>query len=70
MKKHKVTGPDNIPIEVFKTSIEALELLCKLFTYIWKEEKVPQTLEQTFFVILFKNKGRPNNPSSIVVLVS
>ena len=34
MKKHKETGPDNIPIEVFKASIEDRELFRILFSRI------------------------------------
>ena len=30
---------------------------------MWKEEVVSQTFKQTVFVMLFKNKGNPNDPS-------
>ena len=63
MKKGKAVGPDKIPIEVFKASELAREMLLDLLQRIWKEEKVPESFGRAVFVMLFKHKGSTNDPS-------
>ena len=63
MSKHKATGPDGIPIEVFKASAAAKAMLKELISRMWVEEEVPESFGRAVFVMLFKNKGSSNDPS-------
>ena len=62
MKKNKVTGPDKIPIEVFKSSQNAREMLKKLITKMWTDEEVPIAFGRAVFIMLYKNKVSSNDP--------
>jgi hypothetical protein len=50
-------------VEVFKASTTAREMLRKLLSRMWQEEEIPQAFGQAVFVMLYKNKGSPNDPS-------
>ena len=52
---------DGIPIEVFKASRVAREMLFELVKTIWKEEEVPEELVVGLFITIFKNKGSSND---------
>ena len=63
MNQGKATGPDGIPIEVFKSSDVCKSLLVKLLQRMWDEEVVPRGFGEAKFVMLFKNKGSADDPS-------
>ena len=63
MNSGKVTGPDEIPIEVFKHSKVCQALLVALIKKIWLEEIVPADFGEAKFVMIFKNKGSHDDPS-------
>ena len=62
-KLHKVTGPDAVPIEVFKHNKVCKALLVRLIKQIWLEEVVPAEFGEAKFVMIFKNKGSHDDPS-------
>ena len=59
----KTSGPDGIPIEVFKFSEVARDELFAFLQQVWEDEKLPQNFPQAKFVMLFKNKGSHKDPS-------
>ena len=63
MKQGKATGPDKIPIAVFKCSPICKQLLVVLIQKIWLEEKVPGGFGETKFVMMYKNKGSADDPT-------
>ena len=63
MNSGKATGPDGIPIEVFKHSEICKTLLVELIKKIWLEETVPAEFGEAKFVMLFKGKGSHDDPS-------
>ena len=63
MKRNKAVGPDNIPIEVFKTSEPTQEMLLQLLSEMWEDEVVPEEFARAVFIMLYKNKGSKNDPS-------
>ena len=63
MNSGKATGPDGIPIEVFKHSKVCKTLLVALIKKIWLEEIVPAEFGEAKFVMIFKNKGSHDDPS-------
>ena len=62
MHTGKATGPDQIPVKIFKGSTVCQALLCELIQKIWREEEVPVEFARASFVMLFKNKGSSNDP--------
>ena len=63
LKNHKAVGADGIPVEIYKISPTALNLLYNLLARIWREESVPKDLGVTIFKMLYKRKGSSNNPA-------
>ena len=63
MKLGKTTGPDTIPIIVFKTCPVCKRLLVRLLQQIWRDEAVPQKFGEAKFVMLYKCKGSADDPS-------
>ena len=63
MKTNKATGPDGIPIIIFKKCPTCQKLLVKLLQQIWDEERVPTEFGKAKFKMLFKNKGSANDPA-------
>ena len=63
LKNNKAVGADGIPVEVYKVSASAFNLLHKLLARVWKEEQVPEDLGVAVFKMLYKRKGSPNDPS-------
>ena len=61
MKNGKAAGIDTIPAEVWKNSKEAKNRLYEFLSKIWRKEKVPPELAVTVFVMIFKNKGSPDD---------
>ena len=58
----KACGPDGIPAEVFKCVPICQSTLVALLQRIWADEDVPEDFAKAVFVMLFKNKGSPNDP--------
>ena len=50
MSNGKATGPDDLPIEVFKVSPTCQELLIQLLQTIWRDEIVPTYFAQAKFI--------------------
>ena len=63
LKNHKAVGADGIPVEVYKVSPAAFNLLYMLLARIWKEETMPSQLGMAIFKMLYKRKGSSNNPT-------
>ena len=63
MKQGKATGPDKVPIAVFKHCPMCKSLLVELIQRIWDEEVVSQGFGEAKFVMLFKNKGSADDPT-------
>ena len=59
----KACGPDAIPGEVYKSVPICKQVLVKLLQCIWAEEVVPEKFAKAVFVMLYKNKGSPNDPT-------
>jgi hypothetical protein len=58
MKGGKVMGPDEIPIEVWRTLGDVVIVwLTKLFNLIFRTNKMPDEWRQNILVPVFKNKG-------------
>jgi hypothetical protein len=64
LSNEKSPGVDEIPIELFKHSPEALDELHKLICQIWEEESFPEDWTQGLFVNIYKNKGNKNDPAN------
>ena len=62
MKKHKATGPDSIPAEVWKGSAVASSELYFFLKNVWEQECVPKTLVLCIFVMVYKKKGFRDDP--------
>ena len=63
LKNHKAVGADGIPVEVYKSSPAAFNLLYKLLARIWTEEIMPKDMGVAIFKMLYKRKGSPNDPT-------
>ena len=63
MKNGKAPGADGIPVEVFKNSAVAKDLLFKFLKKVWDKENVPAELAVGVFVMLYK-KGSPDDFSN------
>ncbi|KAH1211080.1 LINE-1 retrotransposable element ORF2 protein [Glycine max] len=58
----KAVGPDNIPIEVWKTlGDRGLEWLTKLFNEIMRSKRMPEEWRRSTLVPIYKNKGDIQN---------
>ena len=66
LKNGKATGPDAVPVEVFKSCPKIKSSLFNLLDYIWKHECLPENLVTGKFVMLWKgsNKGPSDDPST------
>ena len=65
MGRNKATGPDGIPIEVWKCLGEVgIEWLTTLFNKIWQTQRMPQEWRESTLVHLYKNKGDIQNCSN------
>ena len=63
MSNGKATGPDELPIEIFKVCPVCQQLLIELLQSIWRDEVVPTDFAKAKFVMLYKNKGSSDDPS-------
>ena len=63
LKNGKATGADGIPVEVFKKSAVAKNLLFAFLKKVWDKEYVPVNLAIGVFVMIFK-KGAPDDFSN------
>ena len=63
MKSSKATGPDVIPIEVFKKCPQLADELYSFMVYVWDNEILPTHMVLAKFVMLYKNKRSTNDPS-------
>ena len=61
LKKGKACGPDEIPGEVYYNCENAAHELFNLLKTIWEREYVPPDLVRAAFIMIFKNKGSPND---------
>ncbi len=58
MKKGKATGPDGIPVEVWKSlGDEGIDMLQDLMQKIYEEEKMPNEWRDSVIVPIYKEKG-------------
>ena len=57
LSNEKSTGIDEIPIELFKASPEAIQELHNLIASFWGKETFPEAWYQGLFVNIYKNKG-------------
>ena len=58
MKNGKAVGPDDIPVEVWKSIGEiALEFLTKLYKRTMESERMPEECRDSVLIPIFKNKG-------------
>ncbi|KAK3559452.1 hypothetical protein QTP86_013634, partial [Hemibagrus guttatus] len=58
MKSGKAVGPDDIPVEVWKSLGEAaVEFLASLFNRVLESERMPEEWRRSVLVPIFKNKG-------------
>ena len=63
MSNDKATGPDELPIEVFKVSPTCKELLIQLLQTIWRDENVRSDFARAKFIMVYKDKGSADDPS-------
>ena len=63
MSNGKISGPDGIPVEIFKKVDICREILFEMIYKIWYTEEVSARFARAKFVMLFKNKGSSNNPA-------
>ncbi|KAL5176375.1 LINE-1 retrotransposable element ORF2 protein [Glycine soja] len=62
MSNDKAVGPDNIPIEVWKTlGDRGLEWLTELFNEIMRSKRMPEEWRRSTLVPIYKNKGDIQN---------
>ena len=61
MKKNKSTGIDTVPVEVWQGSTVAKECVFQFLSEIWKKEEVPIELAVAVLIMIFKNKGSPED---------
>ena len=61
MPERKAVGPYGIPSEVIKLSTPVREALFLIIDTTWRNEHLPDGFAQAKFIILYKNKGSPND---------
>ena len=59
MKNGKATGKDGIAAEVWKHSNVAKDMLYMFLQLIWKKESIPLELVVCIFIMIYKQKGSP-----------
>ena len=64
LSNEKSTGIDEISIELFKASPEAIQELRNLIASFWEKETFPEDWYQGLFVNIYKNKGNKNDPAN------
>ena len=58
MKNGKATGPDLIPVEVWKAlGEEGVDILYDLMVKILEQEKMPEEWRESILIPIFKGKG-------------
>ena len=58
MKNGKATGPDNIPVEVWKSlGRTGVHFLKEALNKITDEEKIPDICRKSILILIYKNKG-------------
>ncbi|XP_068250325.1 uncharacterized protein [Palaemon carinicauda] len=58
MKNSKATGPDNIPVEVWKSlGEEGIDILWDLMQKIFNQEKMPEEWRKDLVIPIYKGKG-------------
>ena len=58
MKKGKVAGPDELPVEVWKCMGEmGIEFLTRLFNRLLMGERMPEEWRRSVLIPIYKNKG-------------
>ena len=58
MKKGKVVGPDELPVEVWKCMEEmGIEFLTRLFNRLLMGERMPEEWRRSVLIPIYKNKG-------------
>ena len=70
-KSNKGVNRDQIPMELWKNSDRAMNLLCKMIRHLWKQilqdeshnVDIPKDWTDATLVCLFKNKGSRKDPS-------
>ena len=63
LRNDKATGPDGIPIEVYKKCPKLKEELFQFTKFVWDNEAIPENLRVAKFVMIFKNKGSSKDPT-------
>ena len=63
MKKDKATGVDGVPAGVWANSDLAKEVIFEFLQKIWAKEQVPEDLAVCVFIMIYKNKGSPDDYS-------
>lgn len=63
LKNVKATGPDGVPVSVFKNCPLIENELFKLLQFMWDEEVVPHSFVTSKFHMLFKHKGSSDDPT-------
>ncbi|XP_068247984.1 uncharacterized protein [Palaemon carinicauda] len=58
MKNSKAAGPNNIPVEVWKSlGEEGIDILCDLTQKIFNQEKMPEKWKRSLIIPICKEKG-------------
>ena len=58
MKRGKATGPDDIPVEAWRVlGYTGVDVLLKVLTHIFEQEKMPDERRDSILIPIFKNKG-------------
>ncbi|GAA49642.1 hypothetical protein CLF_103345, partial [Clonorchis sinensis] len=62
LKRHRASGPDDLPPALFKDESEVLsQRLSDLFACIWEKESVPDNWGESVIVPIFKKGARSEN---------
>ena len=60
LKPGKAPGWDEIPVELYQSSISARTELYRIIKMIWSSEEIPPDLVKGIFIMLYKKKDRNN----------
>jgi hypothetical protein len=63
LRKSKACGKDGLPAEVYQCSQKARALLYSIVKRAWREEDIPAEMVEGLFIMLYKNKGSPDDMS-------